>query len=237
MTRHPHTLIPLALLLAGFYHTPARAQFAVIDVGAIAQLVIQLNTLRNHLQTAREQLTEAHNTYEAMTGPRGMEQLLGDVARNYLPTDWAALDAAISDTNSTFGELSADIQSLVTRNTILADEALDGLTPVQQEFIRDGRHNAAALAALARAALANTSARFESLQGLIDAIPTAEDPKAIADLQARIQSETTLLQNEQTKLQSLYQAEAAQTQLRAQRLHEQGIADTGSLRDLPPMGL
>ena len=51
-----------------------------------------------------------------------------------------------------------------------------------------------------RQALQVSSERFASLQQLIDAIPTATDPKAILDLQARIAAEQAMLQNEQTKL-------------------------------------
>ena len=58
-----------------------------------------------------------------------------------------------------------------------------------------------------RQALEVTSERFASLQQLIDAIPGATDPKAVLDLQARIAAEQAMLQNEQTKLMVLYQAD------------------------------
>ena len=46
-----------------------------------------------------------------------------------------------------------------------------------------------------------------------------------------------MLQNEQTKLDVLYQAAQAEQWARSQREREQAIADIGSLRDLPAMGL
>jgi type IV secretion system protein VirB5 len=229
--------VGLALVFALIASSPTRAQIPVTDVGAILQLVTQVRTLQEQLLTAHDHLTQARETYASMTGPRGMENLLGNVVRNYLPPDWVELEAAIADTGGAFGALAVDIQSLVATNAILADADLEQLTAVQRQLLQDGRHNAAGLAVLSRSAVANSSERFESLQGLIEAIPAAEDPKAIADLQARIQIENGLLQNEATKLQALYQVEAAQAQLRTQRLHEQGIADTGNLRDLPALGL
>ena len=63
---------------------------------------------------------------------------------------------------------------------------------------------------MARIALETTSARFDSLQQLIDAIPQADDQKAILDLQARIAAEQGMLQNESSKLTVLYQAAQAQ---------------------------
>jgi hypothetical protein len=46
-----------------------------------------------------------------------------------------------------------------------------------------------------------------------------------------------MLQNEQTKLQMLYHVAQAQEWARAQQVRERAIADQGSLRSLPPMGL
>ena len=90
---------------------------------------------------------------------------------------------------------------------------------------------------MARAALQNSSDRFASLQQLITAIGTAVDQKGALDLTARIAAEQGMLQNEGTKLQSLYQVAQSQEWARAQRAREQAIADQGSLRNLPAMGL
>ena len=46
-----------------------------------------------------------------------------------------------------------------------------------------------------------------------------------------------MLENEQTKLGVLYQAAQAEEWARRQRLREQAIADIGSLRRLPALGL
>ena len=64
--------------------TPAaHAQFAVVDVGAIMQLIQQIEVMREQLTTAEEQLSQAQEEYAAMTGGRRMEQLLRGVERNY----------------------------------------------------------------------------------------------------------------------------------------------------------
>ena len=82
-----------------------------------------------------------------------------------------------------------------------------------------------------------TSRRFQSIQQLINAISRASDQKAILDLQARIQAEQGMLQNEATKLGILYQTAQAEEWARKQRVREQAIASIGSLRDLPPLEL
>jgi type IV secretion system protein VirB5 len=43
--------------------------------------------------------------------------------------------------------------------------------------------------------------RLNNIQGLMGQINSSTDPKAIADLQARIQGEQAAIQNEQTKVQ------------------------------------
>ena len=70
---------------------PARAQFAVIDVAAIGQLVQEVHQLEQQVQTAEAQLSQAQSEYAAITGGRGMQNLLAGIPRNYLPMNWAQL--------------------------------------------------------------------------------------------------------------------------------------------------
>jgi type IV secretion system protein VirB5 len=72
---------------------------------------------------------------------------------------------------------------------------------------------------------------------LINAIPTATDQKGILELQARIQAELGMLQNDSTKLNVLYQAAQAQEWARRQSASEQVIAGVGNLRSLPALQL
>jgi type IV secretion system protein VirB5 len=104
-------------------------------------------------------------------------------------------------------------------------------------LVSDARQNAAALEGLSRQALANTSQRFGAIQQLIDAIGGAPDQKAILDLQARIGAEAGMLQNEASKLQTLYRITDAEERARVQREREYALAGIGSLRALPAMGL
>src|SRR5512142_1850785 len=73
----------------------ARAQFAVIDIGAITQLITEVEILQDQLTTARAHLAQAQAEYASITGGRGMEQLLTGAPRNYQPTNWADLQAVM----------------------------------------------------------------------------------------------------------------------------------------------
>src|SRR2546430_17369736 len=94
----------LALLTA----TPAaQAQFAVIDVASLTQLMSQVRALEQQLATARNQLTQARAEFQAMTGGRSMERLLGGTARNYLPPSWESLeDRKSTRLNSSHSQIS-----------------------------------------------------------------------------------------------------------------------------------
>lgn len=228
----------LACAVVGCCIAPiAHAQWAVVDVGAIAQLVQQVNTMRDQLETTRDQLQQARETLDSMRGGRGMEQLLAGTARNYLPSDWQQLAAVLDQASADYGALAAELHRLTNANAILTPQQVNALSLAERSQLEAARRSAALLQALTRQALSSTSSRFESIQQLINAISRASDQKAILDLQARIQAEQGMLQNESTKLGVLYQAAQAEEWARKQRVREQAIASIGSLRDLPPLGL
>ena len=227
----------LCLAWAGLGARPAVAIIPVIDASALAQLATQLQTMEDQLLTARDELTESQSTLQSMSGDRGMENLLSHTARNYLPSDWTQLAAALNHTGSAYGALEREVQELVRQNGVLTDAERSSLTPALRELLDTGRQNAAGLEALSRQALANTSQRFAAIQQLIQAIGTATDQKAILDLQARVGAESGMLENEASKLQTLYRITDAEERARTQRVREYAFVDIGSLRALPAMGL
>lgn len=236
VTRKKFGLLASCLVLLSGAPT-VHAQWAVIDVGAIAQLIEQIATMYQQLETARSTLRQAEQQYRATTGGRGMERLLSGTDRNYLPSDWAQLEAAVRRADGTYRALGAKLQSVLNDNALLSPDRVAALSPMERAQLEAARRSAAISQATSRQALETTSGRFQALQQLIDAIPAAQDQKAILDLQARIAAEQAMLVNEQTKLNVLYQVAQAEELARKQRMREQALADVGSLRRLPPMGL
>lgn len=231
-------VLTLFSALAGTMTMPAsQAAMAVVDVGAIAQLIQQISTLKQQLDTARNQLTQAQQQYQSTTGSRGMERLLSGTARNYLPPDWQALEAALNGLQGSYGALASQIQSTLQANAHLTEQQMARLSPQARAQLEAARKSAAVLQVTSRQALETNSQRFASLQQLIDALPAASDQKAVLDLQARIGVEQAMLQNEQTKLQMLYQTLEAEERAREQRNRELAISNIGSLRTRPAIGL
>jgi type IV secretion system protein VirB5 len=219
---------PVLLMVACAVTTPpARAQFAVIDVAALTQLISQLQTLEQQVATARSQLSQAQQEYQAITGNRGMQLLLSGTVRNYLPADWVTVLAAAQGVSSAFPAFSSDVRNGISAQSVLSAGQLSFLaTPVSAQVQAD-RQTSAILQGLSQQALTNASSRFAAIQQLIDAIATARDEKAALDLQTRISAELGMLQNEQTKLQALYQTVQAQELANTQRLHELAVVGHG----------
>jgi type IV secretion system protein VirB5 len=211
----------------GGFCPPAKAQFAVIDVGAIAQLLREVQQMQQALQTAHNQLSQAQQEYQSITGPRGMQTLLSGIDRNYLPSTWAQLPTA----------LASPIQSQINTNAVLTAAQVAALSSAEQQQLMAARSNAALLQVATQQAYSTTSSRFASVQTLINAIASATDQKGILDLQARIAAEQGMLQTDSTKLNVLYQAAQAQEWARRQSAREQVVAGVGNMRTLAALRL
>ena len=100
-------------MLASFAAAPtAWAQWAVVDAPAIVQLIQEVQTAAQQLQTTKDQLLQAKQALQTMTGDRGMEQLLGGTLRNYLPSNWSQVTGVLQGSGG-FSTLSAEVQSIV----------------------------------------------------------------------------------------------------------------------------
>lgn len=226
--RRLKTLMVAACLIASFAVAPgAWAQWAVVDAPAIVQLIQEVQTTAQQLQTAKAQLLQAEQALQTMTGGRGMEQLLSGTVRNYLPSNWTQVTGALQGSGG-FSALSAEVQSIVTANTVLSPQRLASLSPGAQQLIQNSRQWSAMQQALLHQALSNVSSRFAAIQTLIAAISSATDQKGILDLQARVGGELGMLQNEQTKVQILNEATQAQELSMHQLGREQVIDGHGS---------
>jgi type IV secretion system protein VirB5 len=229
--------IGLLLCIAFGAIPPAQAQFAVIDIGAITQLLIEVQQLEQALRVAQSTLAQSQQAYSAITGGRGMQLLLSGINRNYLPGTWTQLMGAQTGAGGVYGALGSDVTATIQRNAILTPTNTASFSAAENEQLTARRGAVALQESLTRQELANVSQRFASIQALINAIPTATDEKGILDLQARIQVEQGMLQNENSKLYVLYEAAQSQAQTERARADEQAIADIGHLRALPSMGL
>lgn len=201
MTPRSSFVAALIALGATVLVAPAEAQFAVIDVAAVNQLVQQMSAWQQQLLQMRLQLLQLEQTRLALTGPRGMQGLLPltPADRNYLPTTATGL-AATALGGGPSAALSASVGQYVTGNAVLSAQDLALLPPGDVARLTALRQTVALREALMGEAYARSSDRFAALGVLIDSIGTATDAKAAADLGARIGAEQSMLQNENAKI-------------------------------------
>lgn len=218
---------------------PARAGMPVIDVANLAQAIQQVLSWGQQLQAMAAHLQQLQRTYQSLTGPRGMQNLLpiAPGARNYLPADYSELMNVINGTSVTYPVLAGQVQGIIQTNAVLTNGQTANLSPRALQLLTQGRQSAAALAMLSQQTQANASNNFSSLQGLIAALGFTSDTKASADLQGRIQSEQVMTTTNQIKTEALYQTVQAQELARSQAAREFAVSSLGDFRTRyePPM--
>jgi hypothetical protein len=116
-----------------------------------------------------------------------------------LPTNWNQVSALAQGSGGAYGSLSVNIQSIAGSNAVLSPRQLAALAPAGQQQILAQRQWSATRLAISQSALATASSRFSALQTLINAMSSATDQKGILDLQARINAELGMLENEQSE--------------------------------------
>lgn len=190
----------------------ANAQITVIDPAAIVKLADQINQMKQQYNIMQNQL-------KAVTGTRGMENIANDPKRtNYLPQNYQSV------LNGGAGNANA------VRDAYKKFGIEDSKVPVPKEY-RDhfnaGAKSKAANYAAMDAAYSAVSQRFNDMDKLLNKLKTTNDPKDVADLQARIAAEQTILTNEGNRIQLLNNLAQAEERLREQQGNEMVIKSAG----------
>lgn len=184
---------------------PSSAQLAVVDLKAIVQAKQQVDQMRQQLSQLQRTYSQLQNTYQSATGSRGMGEIFNDrTIRNNLPQNWQQVYDSAS--RGGYSGISGSIDAIARQNQ-LSGSVNGGMASVRARQSAMGATNKA----VGMQAYAGAQARLNQLDQLTGQISRTQDPKAIAELQARIASEQGAIQNEQTKLQlmaMLQQSEA-----------------------------
>jgi len=202
----------------------AGAAMSVIDKASIAKYIEQLREMRAQLGQAREQ-------FSALTGVRGFGDLFNNpMLRDYLPEEWTELYDAVQQ--GEVAGVSGRVDELIeaTKEGSIEDISED----IEARLARLGAVNRAVGEAGFEAALQRT----EQIQSLIEEISNTEDPKGIAELQARIAGEQAAVTNEIAKLQlisMLQQAEERLIAARAREMHKRHVTGSNAVAPLPPI--
>ncbi|OAI00912.1 hypothetical protein A1353_19070 [Methylomonas methanica] len=242
----PKSLIAASLTLA-LYGDIASAIDIVNDPAHMAETIAgwaanhsdeieQITKLTEQLQQLQQTYQMVTSTYNGMTGNRGFGavQTLTSAARNYLPQSATDMLDVIDGASATYNGLSGQVQAFTNQNAILSPGAIANLNmnANQLKLFTQRRKNNAAVQATATQSMDAASQRFSYIQQLMNQVNTTNDPKGIAELQARITGEQAMLQNDQTKMQQTYAYLHNQEVVTEQQMRELAIQQVGRTSDL-----
>jgi len=162
----------------------------------------------------KQQIEQLKNEYNALTGNRRLGMILNDPAfRSALPDEWKEVYDGIQ--NGGYSGLSNTARNILDTSGLL--DACDDVSDAARAICERQVAKAAQDKANAMEAFDNAQARWDQIQALMGQINATTDPKAIAELQARINAEQAAIQNEQTKLQMFAMAAQIEDRLMEQR--------------------
>jgi type IV secretion system protein VirB5 len=238
--KHLKRLIAAAALTAAV--GSANAGIPVIDVANLAQAVEQViawgqqySQMVQQIDQMRAQYAQLQSTYNSMTGNRGLGTLLNgavdQAARRYLPADGTQI-GQLSSGVAGFGALQATINGYKTTVTSLPTTWFSvGTTAANTLASRV--NSLATQRAVGEAAYTSNAQRTADLENMISTIGMATDPKAIAEINARITAQQALIANESTRLQALSYMQELERQQNEQRARE--VVSTWSTYVMPPI--
>lgn len=166
--------------------------------------VDRVKTLANDIKKLKymfDQLNEMQKSLKSVTGKRGYQNLMrNQMVRDYLPSDIKTVGDALTGAQSSYSHIGNSMKSISAKNAVLTAQDLDRMSPEVRDMVVRMRDNAAKQSAIADASYKNASENVARLQVLMDKIGDTDDPKSIAELQARISAEQTMIQNDAIKL-------------------------------------
>lgn len=199
----------------------AHAQIPVTDVASLTQQIQQVAAWAQQIQGMKDQLTQQQQLFNSMNGARGIGQLLNNPElKNALPADWQKVYSSIQ--SGGYAGLTGAAKAIRDANAIYDCNlgAASTMTRCKRELNKVAQDKAFASDAYAAA-----QRRLDNIQALMGQIDNTTDAKQIFELQARMQAENGMIQNEQTKLMMFKMMADSEDKLIAQQKREQDMKD------------
>ncbi len=222
-------IVVCALVTLAATASSARAQIPVTDFASIAQQVMQVLSWAEQLKGMTDQYQQLEGQFNSLTGNRGYGNLFNNPQlQQYLPADWQSVYGRLRSQG--LGSLPGGAQSLRqqfgdnrncnlyadTQTRMSCQQAIGGDYLTYDVF---------------QNALNVANQKPQQIQALINEIQSTDDPKAIAELQARIAGEQASMQNEMIKVQLSLQLAEAQNKLAKEQAERDRMNTMGKSRD------
>lgn len=207
----------LLFFIAAFHSQQLLASAIVNDPMHMAQTmagwVQQAQDMTAQVNELKKQYDTMQQEYQSISGIRNMGDLVNNPElRKYLPDDYKTI------LEGGYG----NAQSIRDSSKVAGYENTNPNSETSKAFEKNAMQ-AANNEAVAEEGYRQASKRFDDIQALLNQINTAPDQKTILDLQARIQVEQVMQQNEANKLAMLGQLASAQKDLANQAAIERRI--------------
>ncbi|MCO6521227.1 MULTISPECIES: P-type DNA transfer protein VirB5 [Snodgrassella] len=178
----------------------------VFDGAAAANMVQQLIQMQEQVSNQMKQLQQLKDQYSAVTGSRNLGTIMNNpMLKKYLPNDWQKVYSNMKNGKggmSSSARVLAEADGLFEPCKKISFVAQKNACENQMGQIAQNKSNL-------MKALDATESRLNQVEQLMAQINKTKDPKAIAELQARISAENAQIQNMATHMQ-IYDRIAAQ---------------------------
>lgn len=195
-----------------------RAQgIPVFDAQNVAQAIATVTQLEQQVQHEIQ-------IYQSTVGTRGFGALMSNpVVASSLPSNWQDVYTAVQ--NGGYAGLTGSAQALRSTSELYNCEDQAGM---DQQLCQRALNKPFQDKAFGMQAYQTELQELNQIQSLMQQIDVTQDPKGVAELQARIQTETTAVGNEMTKLQLFRMLADAEDKLVAEQQSELVLSRAGN---------
>jgi type IV secretion system protein VirB5 len=189
----------------------------VFDAQNVAQSIATVMQLEQQVQ-------QEIQIYQSTVGTRGFGVLLSNpVVADSLPSNWQSVYTAVQ--NGGYAGLTGSAQALRSASEIYNCADQSG---IDQQVCQRALNKPFQDKAFGQQAYQTELQELNQIQSLMQQIDVTQDPKGVAELQARIQSETTTVGNEMTKLQLFRVLSETEDRLVAEQQSELVLSRAGN---------
>lgn len=209
-------LLSLAFVGSFFGSQAAHAGIPVIDAANLAQAIQQVLAWSQQYQQMVSQIQQMQSQYNSLTGSRNLGDILNNPAlQQVVPADVGTVLQGIN--TGGYSGLTSAAQGI--RNAAMkyncADRTGDAKTTCEAVLNMNAQQQA-----YQQSALQTITQRVSQIQSLQSQINLTQDPKAIAELQARIAAENTQVTNDANRI-AVMQALAQSQQQAAEQAQKE----------------
>lgn len=209
-------LLSLAFVGSFFGSQAAHAGIPVIDVANLAQAIQEVLAWSQQYQQMVQQYQQMQSQYNSLTGARGLGDILNNpLIQNVVPADVAQVYNGLN--TGGYAGLTSAAQSLrsAAMKYNCADRTGEAKTTCEAMLNTNAQSQA-----YQQNALQTITQRVSQIQSLQSQINFTQDPKAIAELQARITAENAQVGNDANRI-AVMQALAQSQQQAAEQAQKE----------------